>query len=170
MSACDASEYVVADSANGETKTYCYTTACPSEHPYIADASSKNCIDRCDSGFHTRNENSDVCVDVCGAAQFAEIADADGMSECVADCGARFFEDAETADQIAYRQCVEENPARYFVREDIMINGERVTYTHYYPACPAGYPFLASTDGKECLAACASRYYSVDPGSGQKAC
>ena len=40
---------------------------------------------------------------MCGPVQFAEIADADGMSECVADCGARFFEDAKTADQIAYR-------------------------------------------------------------------
>ena len=63
-----------------------------------------------------------------------------------------------------------EDPTRYFVRENITINGEQVTYTHYYPAFPAGYQFLASTDGKECLAACASRYYSVDPGSGEKAC
>ena len=133
MSACDASEYKKVD----DKKTYCYTDACP-ENTYLKKISEKKCFSTCDSGFYKIYEGNSICTDVCETTQFAEIADGSKPSQCVNDCTLKFFEDAktETTTPKEYRKCVKATADKYFVIEDIEIDGAPVKYTHYYAACP----------------------------------
>lgn len=79
--------------------------------------------------------------------------------QCVAECtNTTHFIDA-TLNGKAYRQCVEEDASKYYVKESVMTSSGMVEYTHYYTACPQGRQFLSSADDKECKDGC---------GAGQK--
>ena len=80
------------------------------DKPYISDTTGNVCVakckdegmykedgvckDTCASGFFKTVDGENICVNVCGASEFAELPAADGMPrECVANCKQRFFED-----------------------------------------------------------------------------
>lgn len=86
-----------------------------------------NCKATCTSGFYrVDSSNNKVCVDVCGANEFAKIKSKSAPSECVAECGsgAEYYEIAKTADGKEYRQCVSSSDCKYHISEQLEITGK----------------------------------------------
>lgn len=150
----------------GDSKKYLKDDVCVeycSENSYLqigTSVCSGDCISRC----YEVDGSNNVCVDVCGITQFAEIPGASKPSQCVNDCALRFFEDAETGDGAKYRKCITEAACKYYVSEQLDITGEenKQTYSHCYAeACPAD-TYLKDAAEKECVDSCGGKPYKND--------
>ena len=77
-------------------------------------------------------------------------------------CTLKFFEDATTTGGISYRQCVTEDPVRFFVKGNVPAGSITEEYTHYYSQCPANHQFLETSESRACVATCTEKTYKVD--------
>lgn len=120
------------EAATDNSKTYYYDASKGSDNCVVSCGSDKYlendyCKASCTSGFYrVDSDNNKVCVDVCGANEFATIKSGSAPSECVAECGssAAFYKIAETADGKEYRQCVSSSDCKYYISEQLEITGK----------------------------------------------